>query len=171
MLPGIEADAERILTNREILETKEFPRRIVIIGAGAVGVEFASVYRRFGAEVVVVEMLSRILPLADEEVSAELARALKKQGIQIFTDTRVEKVERNRAGVAVHVSTGDQKQSFEADQVLVAVGRKPNTEKIGLENTRVETDRGYVKTDKYMATAEPGVYAIGDIVAGTPQLA
>lgn len=171
MLPGLEPDAERIVTNREILETRSVPESLLIIGAGAVGVEFASVYRRFGSQVTLVEMLPRILPLADEEVSRELEKAFKKQGIQVLTGARVEKVERNKSGVEVVVKQGEKQQSFQVAQTLVAVGRRPNTEQIGLENTRVETDRGFIKTNPFMETAEPGLYAIGDIVAGTPQLA
>ena len=171
MLPGLEADSERFLTNREILEVRSIPESIVIIGAGAVGVEFASIYRRFGSEVTVVEMLPRILPLADEEISRELEKSLKKQGIQIFTNARVQRVEKKDSGVEVEVVQGGASKVFQARQTLVAVGRKPNTEGVGLENTRVETDRGFVKTNPYMQTAEPGLYAIGDIVAGTPQLA
>jgi dihydrolipoamide dehydrogenase len=171
MLPGLEADSERILTNVEILEIKSIPKSIVIIGAGAVGVEFASVYRRFGSEVFVVEMLPRILPLADEEISKELERSLKKQGIQILTGAKVERVQKKGSGVEVEVSQDGKSQVLKAQQTLVAVGRKPNTEGVGLENTKAQTDRGYVKTDKYMQTGEPNLYAIGDIVAGTPQLA
>jgi len=171
MLPGLEADPERILTNREILEVKTIPKSIVIIGAGAVGVEFASVYRRFGSEVVLVEMLPRILPLADEEISKELEKALKKQGIQIFTGAKVQRVQKKDSGVEVEVAQGSNPQVFQAQQTLVAVGRKPNTEGVGLEKTRAETERGFVKTDPYMQTAEPNLYAIGDIVLGAPQLA
>ena len=171
MLPGLEADSERILTNREILEVKNIPASIVIIGAGAVGVEFASVYRRFGSEVVLVEMLPRILPLADEEISKELEKALKKQGIQIFTGAKVQRVQKKDSGVEVEVVQGNNTQVFQAQQTLVAVGRKPNTEGVGLEKTRAETERGFVKTDPYMQTAEPNLYAIGDIVLGAPQLA
>jgi dihydrolipoamide dehydrogenase len=171
MLPGLDPDPERILTNREILEIKSIPKSIVIIGAGAVGVEFASVYRRFGSEVVLLEMLPRILPLADEEISKELERVLKKQGVQILTGAKVERVEKKKSGVEVAVVQGGKSQVFPAQQTLVAVGRRPNTEGVGLENTKAETERGFVKTDKYMQTAEPNLYAIGDIVAGTPQLA
>ncbi len=171
MIPGLEADPERILTNREILEIKSIPKSIVIIGAGAVGVEFASVYRRFGSEVVLIEMLPRILPLADEEISKELERSLKKQGIQILTGAKVQHVQKKGSGVEVEVLQNDKSQIFRAQRTLVAVGRKPNTEGVGLENTKAETDRGFVKTDKYMQTVEPNLYAIGDIVAGTPQLA
>lgn len=171
LLPGLEADGERILTNREILELPRVPDSLLIIGAGAVGVEFASIYNRFGSEVTVVEMLPRILPLAEEEISRELERSFKKQNIKILTNARVEKVEKNSDGVTVEVSQGDKKQALQAQQTLVAVGRKPNTENIGLEKTRGQTEGGFVKTNEFMQTAEPGMYAIGDIVAGAPQLA
>jgi len=171
MLPGLEPDPERILTNVEILEIKAIPKSIVIIGAGAVGVEFASVYHRFGSEVVIVEMLPRILPLADEEVSKELERLLKKQGMQILTGAKVKSVQKKGPGVEVEVLQNDKSQLFKAEQTLVAVGRRPNTDGVGLENTKAEIERGFVKTDKYMQTAEPNLYAIGDIVAGAPQLA
>ena len=171
MLPGLASDGERILTNREILATPGLPESLLIVGAGAVGVEFASVYRRFGAEVTVVEMLPRILPLADEEISQELEKSLKKQGIKILTNARVEKVEKTPAGVEVAITQGNDGQTLQARQVLIAVGRKPNTENIGLEKTRAEVERGFVKTDESMQTAEPGLYATGDIVAGAPQLA
>jgi dihydrolipoamide dehydrogenase len=169
--PGMEPDSKLVLTNREILETKTVPKSLIIIGAGAVGVEFGSVYRRFGSEVTIVEMLPRILPLADEEVSKELQRALRKQGIQFLTGAKVEKLERLKDAVEVHVAIGEKKEVLKGEQVLVAVGRKPNTENVGLDKTKAEVERGFVKTDGYMATAEPGLYAIGDIVAGAPQLA
>ena len=169
--PGMEPDGQRVLTNREILETKTVPKSLVIIGAGAVGVEFGSVYRRFGAEVTIVEMLPRILPLSDEEVSKELLRVLKKQGIQFLTGAKVDRLNRLPDGVEVEVSVGEKKETLKAEQVLVAVGRKPNTENVGLEKTKAEVERGFVKTDGWMATAEQGLYAIGDIVAGAPQLA
>lgn len=169
--PGMEPDGQRVLTNREILETPSFPKSLIIIGAGAVGVEFASVYRRFGTEVILIEMLPRILPLADEEISKELERALKKQGMQCLTGAKVEKLSRHDSDIEAAVSQGETKHLLRAEQVLVAVGRRPNTENVGLDRTKAEVERGFVKTDAYMATAEPGLYAIGDIVAGAPQLA
>jgi dihydrolipoyl dehydrogenase len=171
MLPGLEPDADQILTNRELLEVKEIPSSLVIIGGGAVGVEFASVYHRFGSDVTLIEMLPRILPLADEEVSKELEKSLKKQGIKILTGARVDKLTKTKQGVELQVTQGTEQQNLQAEKALVAVGRKPNTEAIGLENTRVELERGYVKANEFMETAEPGLYAVGDIVAGTPQLA
>ena len=171
MLPGLEPDANRILTNRELLEVEQVPSSLVIIGAGAVGVEFASVHHRFGSDVTLIEMLPRVLPLADEEVSKGLEKSLKKQGIKILTGARVDKLTKNKKGVEVQVTQGTDQQTLQAAKALVAVGRAPNTAGIGLENTRVEVDRGYVKANEFMETAEPGMYAVGDIVAGTPQLA
>lgn len=171
MLPGLQPD-DKILTNIEILNLQQIPKSIAIIGAGAVGVEFASIFRRFGSEVIVMEMLPRLVPVEDEEVSKELEKAFKKAGIRIETGAKVEGVERTGNGVKFRVTLANGKvEELEYEKLLVAVGRKPMTEKIGLENTRIQTDRGFIKTDAWQQTDEPGVYAIGDIVAGTPQLA
>jgi dihydrolipoamide dehydrogenase len=172
MIPGLTADAEFILTNIEILDLTAVPKSLIIIGAGAVGVEFASIFRRFGTEVTVIEMLPRVVPVEDEDISKELERNFRKQGIRVETGARAENIEKTGAGVRLTLTTKDGKQEIlEAEKLLVAVGRKPNTENIGLENTRVELDRGFIKVDQWQQTGEPGVYAIGDVVAGTPQLA
>jgi len=172
MLPGLKPDARRILTNIEILSLSEVPKTLAILGAGAVGVEFASAFSRFGSKVSIFEMLPRLVPVEDEEVSKELARVFKKQGIRVETGARVDNVENVGTGVRFQVTLADGKtEAVAADALLVAIGRKPNTENIGLEGTKVELDRGFVKVDPYQRTGEPGVYAIGDIVAGTPQLA
>lgn len=172
MLPGLTPDAERILTNIEILASTTIPKTLGIVGAGAVGVEFASIFHRFGAKVVVFEMLPRAVPVEDEEISKELERVFRKKGIRIETGARVENVRREGQGVACDATlAGGKKASFEFEKFLIAVGRQPNTEGIGLETTRVELDRGFIKVDANQLTGEPGVYAIGDIVAGTPQLA
>jgi len=172
MISGLAADPEFILTNIEILNLTAVPKSLIIIGAGAVGVEFASIFRRFGAEVTVVEMLPRVVPVEDEDISKELERNFRKQGIRVETGARAENIEKTGAGVRLTLTTKDGKQEpLEAEKLLVAVGRKPNTENIGLENTRVELDRGFIKVDQWQQTGEPGVYAIGDVVAGTPQLA
>jgi dihydrolipoamide dehydrogenase len=161
-----------ILTNVEILDLAAVPKSLVVIGAGAVGVEFASMFHRFGAQVTVVEMLPRAVPVEDEEISRELERAFKKQGIRVETGARAENIRATEGGVKLTVTDARGKQEeLEAEKLLVAVGRRPNTEQIGLENTRVETDRGFIQVDGFQRTAEPGVYAIGDVVAGTPQLA
>ena len=170
MIPGLAAD-DRILTNIEILSLKEMPKSLIVVGAGAVGVEFASIYRSFDAEVTILEMLPRLVPVEDEEVSKELARVYRKRGIQFHTGAKVEKVEKSGSGVQVTFSVDGKQQNIEADKILIAVGRKPRTENIGLERTRIKPDRGFIKTNGWMQTDEPGVYAIGDIVLGTPQLA
>jgi dihydrolipoamide dehydrogenase len=172
MLPGLTADPDAILTNIEILDLTAVPRSLIIIGAGAVGVEFASIFRRFGSEITVLEMLPRVVRLEDEDISKELERQFRKQQIRVETGARAEEIQRIGKCVRVKVTTKDGKQEqLEAEKLLVAVGRKPNSENIGLENTRIELDRGFIKTDEYQRTAEPGIYAIGDVVAGTPQLA
>jgi dihydrolipoamide dehydrogenase len=170
MLPGIEAD-DRVLTNIEILSLKEMPKSLVIVGAGAVGVEFASIYRSFGCEVTIIEMLPRLVPVEDEEVSKELARVYRKRGIAFHTSAKVEKIEKTKSGIAVTISAEGKQQKIEAEKILIAVGRKPRTENIGLEKTKIKPERGFIQTDSWMHTAEPGVYAVGDIVLGSPQLA
>jgi dihydrolipoamide dehydrogenase len=170
MLPGLAAD-DRVLTNIEILNLKDIPKSLVVVGAGAVGVEFASIYRSFDAEVTILEMLPRLVPVEDEDISKELARVYRKRGINFFTGAKVEKVEKTKTGVAVTFSVDGKQQKVEAEKILIAVGRKPRTESIGLEKTKVKADRGFVKVSEWLETEEPGVYAIGDIVLGTPQLA
>jgi dihydrolipoamide dehydrogenase len=170
MLPGLEPGS-RVLTNIEILDLKDIPKSLVIVGAGAVGVEFASIFNSFGSEVTILEMLPRLVPVEDEEISKELARVYRKRGIVFHTGAKVEKVEKTKSGIAVAFSAEGKQQKIEAEKILIAVGRKPRTENIGLERTRIKPDRGFITTDSWMETAEAGVYAIGDIVLGTPQLA
>jgi len=172
MLPGLKPDAKRILTNIEILDLPEVPKTLSILGAGAVGVEFASAFSRFGSKVSIFEMLPRLVPVEDEEVSKELGRVFRKQGIRVETGARVDNVENLGTGVRFQATLADGKvETVTADALLVAIGRKPNTDNLGLEGTKVELDRGFIKVDPYQRTGEPGVYAIGDVVAGTPQLA
>ncbi len=170
MLPGMSAD-DQILTNIEILSLNEIPKSLIVIGSGAVGVEFASIYKSFGAEVTILEMLPRYVPVEDEEVSKELMRVYRKRGINGFVNAKVEKVEKTKAGVAVTFSADGKQQKIEAEKVLIAIGRAPRTENVGIEKTKIKVERGFVEVDGYMRTAEPGIYAIGDIVAGYPQLA
>lgn len=172
MLPGLEPDGKTLLTNKEILNLSGIPKSMVVIGAGAVGVEFASIFHRFGTKVTVLEMLPRAVPLEDEEISAELEKAFKHQGITIQTQAKVAKVTKTASGVTVEYTVADgAPQKLEAETCLVAVGRAPNTANIGLEKTRVKLERGFVKTNGFMQTDEPGIYAIGDIVAASPLLA
>jgi dihydrolipoamide dehydrogenase len=171
LLPGLKAD-ETILTNIEILDLSAPPKSLVVIGAGALGMEFASIFRSFGAEVTILEFLPRVVPVEDEEISKELTRVFKKRGIDVNTGAKVEKVEKASAGVKVtFVDANGKVQVKEAEKVLVAVGRAGRTADIGLEKTKVELERGLVKVGEAQETAEPGVFAIGDIVAGLPQLA
>ena len=172
MLPGLKPDADFILTNIEILNMTTVPKSLAIIGAGAVGVEFASMFKRFGSEVSVFEMLPRIVPVEDEEVSKELERVFKKNKIRVETGAKCEDVQKTATGVTMKVTLSSGKvEQVEAEKLLVAVGRAPNTANIGLENTKIVPDRGFIKVNEYQETAEPGIYAIGDVVAGTPQLA
>jgi dihydrolipoamide dehydrogenase len=170
MLPGMGAD-EQILTNIEILSLKEIPKSLIVIGSGAVGVEFASIYKSFGSEVTILEMLPRYVPVEDEEVSKELMRVFRKRGINGFVNAKVEKVEKTKSSVGVTFTADGKQQKIEAEKVLIAIGRAPRTENVGVEKTKIQVERGFVEVDGYMRTAEPGVYAIGDIVAGYPQLA
>ena len=172
MLPGLQPDAKTILTNVEILDLPAIPKTMLIIGAGAVGVEFASIFNRFGTKVTVIEMLPRIVPVEDEEVSKELDRYFRKTGIRCETGAKAENITRTENGVRMCVALANGKrEDMEAETLLVAVGRKPVTDHIGIENLKIELDRGFIKTDQFQQTGEPGVYAIGDVVAGTPQLA
>ena len=171
-LPGVELDASCILSNREILQLPAIPKSLVIVGAGAVGVEFASIYRTFGTEVTILEALGRIVPLEDEEISPELEKAFKKKGIRIETGAKVESVKKDPKGATVAFKDkAGKSQNLSAEKVLIAVGRRPLTENCGLEKTRAKIERGFVHANAYLETAEPNLYAIGDIVAGLPQLA
>jgi dihydrolipoamide dehydrogenase len=171
MLPGLKPD-DTILTNIEILSLKQIPKSLAIIGAGAVGVEFGSIFRSFGSEISIIEFLPRAVPNEDEEVSKELSRVFKKRGIDINVGAKVETVEKTKTGVKVTFTASDGKKvEKEAEKVLVAVGRAPRTEGIGLETTKIKPERGFIKVNEWMQTDEPGINAIGDIVAGLPQLA
>ena len=171
-LPGVAIDGATILTNREILQLNSVPKSLVIVGAGAVGVEFASIFRTFGSEVTILEMLPRIVPLEDEEISVELEKSFKKKGIRIETGAKVDSVKKDQKGATVSFKDKSGKpQSITAERVLIGVGRRPLTEDLGLEKTKVQLERGYVHVNAYLETGEPRLYAIGDIVAGLPQLA
>lgn len=170
MLPGTAPD-DRILTNIEILSLGAIPKSLIIVGSGAVGVEFASIYNSFGTECTVIEMLPRIVPLEDEDISKELDRAFRKRNITAHVNASVSKVDKTKDGVSVTFEVGGKAQTVEAERVLIAVGRKPLTDGIGLEKTKIKVERGFIHTDGWMQTAEPGIYAAGDIVAGMPQLA
>ena len=170
-LPGLEIDHQTILSSDSILEVTEIPKSLLVVGSGAVGVEFASMFARFGSKTIIVEILPRIVPLEDEEISRELAAAFKRQGIAVYVDTRIEKLTRTDGGAEVIArSAGGKTENFRAEKILMAVGRKPLSEGIGLEAAGVATEKGYIRVDGLMRTNVAGIYAIGDVVP-TAQLA
>lgn len=171
MLPGLEIDGARVITSTEALDLDPAPGSLVILGAGAVGVEFASIYSRFGSRVTLVEMLPRILPIEDDEISAAMQKAFKKRGIGVRVGSKVEDVEVRDEGVEIMVHSDERgRESIEGEVLLVAVGREPRSVDLGLEGTKVEIDRGFVKVDRQMRTGEPTVFAVGDLLS-TPALA
>jgi len=171
-LPGVTIDGKNILSNIEILQLPKVPKSLIIVGAGAVGVEFASLFNAFGSEVTMLEMLPRIVPLEDEEISPVLQKAFTKRGINIQTGAKVQTVTSDAKGATVAFTDSSGKaQKITAEKILIAVGRAPKTENLGLEKTKVKIERGYINVGPYMETGESGLYAIGDIVAGMPQLA
>jgi len=163
-IPGIEPDGERVLTYRNAIVLRELPESVVVVGAGPIGMEFAHVWSSYGSEVTVVEMLPHAVPLEDEEASKEVERAFKRRGVNIMTSTRVQDVEIGSDGVRVTVAAEDDEEDvLEAERVLIAIGVRPNSENIGLEDAGVETERGNVVVDDHMRTNVSGVYAIGDV--------
>lgn len=170
LLPGVEADGEFVLTSREALAITELPKSIVIIGAGAIGVEFASIFNTFGVDVTIVEALPQIVPLEEPEIGAELAKIFKQQGIDIVVGARVESIDKQKDGVTINVKAGEEQKAIKADKVLIAIGVAPNSENLGLEEVGVKTDNGFIVVDEKMQTNVAGIYAIGDVIGG-PQLA
>ena len=175
-VPGIEIDRTRIITSDEAIHLKEVPASIVILGSGAVGVEFASIFRRFGSEVTIVELLPRLVPVEDEAVSAELEKSFRKQGIGMHTGAKVTSAAVNGAGVDVVVQLADgTAKSIRADLLLVATGRGPVTTGLEAESVGLQLEKGYIKVDDHYRTAVPGISAVGDVITlatpGHPQLA
>jgi len=170
LLPGVVPDGQRVWTSHEALQVEEAPASLIIIGAGAVGVEFASLFATYGTQVILLEMLPAIVPLEDHEVSELLARTFTQRGIKILTSTRVERVEVGPAGVQVVASAPQGPIELSAAALLVAVGRAPNTENVGLEEAGVRLERRFVAVNEVQQTSVPHIYAIGD-VAGPPLLA
>ncbi len=165
-IPGIQVDGEKVLTYREAILQDKLPQSVVIVGSGAIGVEFATIWSAYGVEVTIVEMLDRLVPLEDEEVSEELARAFKRNKIKALTGHRVMGIETTQRGVAVTVDSGGEEQVLSADQALMAIGFRPNSQGLGLEAVGVKVDkRGAVEIDDRMATNIPGIWAIGDLTA------
>jgi dihydrolipoamide dehydrogenase len=169
-LPGLEADGKLIWTYREAMVPPEFPKSLLVIGSGAIGIEFASFYRTLGAEVTVAEVVDRILPVEDEEVSAFAKRAFEKQGMKIFTGATVSNLKKGANNVTATITAGGKTQEVTVDRVISAVGIVGNVENLGLEGTKVKVDKTHIVIDQWSFTGEPNVYAIGD-VAGPPWLA
>jgi dihydrolipoyl dehydrogenase len=170
-LPHIKADGKRIINSDHILKLTEVPKSMLVIGAGAVGCEFASIFARFGTKVTIVEVMPQLLPIEDEEISKEFTRLFKKKGIDVFTDAKVDSCEVGDAGVKSTITVKGKQQVIETELVLSATGRRAVTENCGLETTKVVVNqRGFIEVDGLMRTAEPNIYAIGDIVP-TPALA
>jgi dihydrolipoamide dehydrogenase len=175
-VPGIELDRKRIITSDEAMNLKEIPKSIAIMGSGAVGVEFASIFRRFGSDVTIIELLPRIVPVEDEAVSAELERSFRKQGIKVLAGTKVTKATAGADGVDVEAQTSDAKTAkIKAQYLLVATGRGPVTSGLGAEEAGLRLERGYIHVDSDYRTNVPGISAIGDVITfdtpGHPQLA
>ena len=172
-IPGIEVDGVSVLTSDEMLELTEMPKHLLVLGAGAVGVEFASVFSSFGSKVTVVELADRLVPVEDEDVSKEFAKIYRKRGIKVHTSTKLASVERTDTGVIARLEPqgGGKALDVRASHLLVAVGRAPVTEGLGLEQTKVRVERGSIHVNEFNQTDEPNVYAIGDILAGKPLLA
>ena len=171
-IPGFETDGKQIVNSDHILELEEVPKSMVVIGSGAVGVEFASVYARFGCETTVVELMDRIVPIEDKDVSKQLERSFKKQKIKVMTGVKLDTMKKLKNSVKLSgKDSRDKDVNLEAEMVLVAIGRMPYLDKLGLENTKVKiTEKGVVDVNEYCETAEPGVFAIGDVI-GTAWLA
>jgi dihydrolipoamide dehydrogenase len=169
-LPGAPFDGDRVISSDHALELEKLPRSIAILGAGAVGVEFASIFSRFGVAVTLLEAQDRLLPIEDAEVSAELARCLKRRGINVQTSTSVKHVEHTATGVRLALEGPGEMKSIEAEKLLVAIGRAPNTSALGLDSVGIKTERGFIPVDGKMRTSAVNLWAIGDIVP-TPQLA
>jgi dihydrolipoamide dehydrogenase len=164
-VPGIEIDHQRIITSDDAIALKEVPKTLVIMGSGAVGVEFASIYRRFGSEVTIIELLPRLVPLEDEAISAELEKSFRRQGIKALTGTKVTRAAVGASGVEIEAQTPDgKKQKLASELLLVATGRGPVTTGVGAEEAGIAMDRGFIKVDEFYRTSVPHISAIGDVI-------
>jgi len=167
---GFESDGKLVWTYPQALAPERLPKSLLVMGAGAIGVEFASFFRSLGSEVTLIEMLPRILPTEDAEISEAMRRAMKKQGIRVLTDAKVASIAKGGDDVTATIEAGDKSETVSAERLLVATGIAANVEGLGLENTAVRIDRGHLVVDEWLRSGEPGVYAIGDLV-GPPWLA
>lgn len=169
-IPGVTIDGNRIIGSREAMVLPQIPKSIIVIGAGAIGIEFAYIFSSFGAQVSIVEMLPQILPVEDEEIAKELTRAFRKKQIGIHTGAKVESVQVANDSVAVVIDANGQKTTLTAEYALMAIGVQPNSENLGLEDLGMELSKGWIKVDEHFRTNVPSVYAIGDVI-GNPCLA
>jgi dihydrolipoamide dehydrogenase len=174
-VPGIEIDRQRIITSDDAIGLKDIPKSLVILGSGAVGVEFASIFRRFGSDVTIVELLPRLVPLEDEAVSAELEKSFRKQGIKVLTGTKVSKATPSADGVEIQAELAGKIQTIKADYLLVATGRGPVTDGLGAEEATLQLEKGFVRVDEHFRTTVANISAIGDVITfgkpDHPQLA
>lgn len=162
-IPGMEFDGQHILSSSDMLNLREVPKSIIIVGGGVIGCEFASIFRTFGSEVTIVEMMEQLLPSEDEEVAKKLEQIFKKRGIEAFTKTKVEKIEKGIGALSVSLSNGN---TVSGEKALVCVGRRPNSEGLGLENVGIEADKGWIKVDRNFRTSVKNIYAAGDVKGG-----
>ncbi len=162
-IPGVEIDGQKLMTYHQALELTQVPASLIVVGAGAIGMEFAYVFHSYGADVTVVEMLPRVLPLEDEEVSQEVAKQFSRKGIKVKTGAKVEKVETDGTGVMLTVSQNGQTETLKAEKALISIGVAPNSENMGLESVGVKTERGFIQINDKMQTNVPNIYAIGDV--------
>jgi len=169
-LPGLEPDGKLVWTYKEAMVPPAMPKSLLVVGSGAIGIEFASFYRNLGAEVTVVEVMDRVLPVEDAEISAFARKAFEKQGMKILTSATVKALKKGADNVTATIEAGGKSQEITVDRVILAIGIVGNVENLGLEGTKVKVEKTHVVTDGYGATGEPGVYAIGDL-AGPPWLA
>jgi dihydrolipoamide dehydrogenase len=167
---GFAPDGERIWTYREAMVPKSLPKTLLVIGSGAIGVEFASFYRALGSEVTVIEALDRVLPVEDEEISKAARKAFERRGLKFRTGAKVKSLEATKTGVVIDAEIDGKAETLTAERAIIAIGIEANVEGLGLEGTNVKFDRGHVVVDAAFATGEPGLYAIGDLV-GAPWLA
>ncbi len=166
VLPGFEPDGKQVWTYREAMTPEALPKSLLVVGSGAIGIEFASFYRNMGADVTVIEAVDRIMPVEDDEISAFARKQFEKQGMNILTGAKLQKLDKAASGVTAHVEINGKVEKLQAEKIIMAVGISANTDNIGLENTKVKLDRGHIVTGPYLTTDEPNVYAIGDCTGG-----
>ena len=169
-IPGMESDGNQIVTYRDAMVPKTMPKSLIVVGSGAIGIEFASFYRDMGVEVTVIEAMDRILNAEDAEISAMAHKAFEARGMKIMTSAKLQSLKKGKSAVTAIIETAGKSEEIKAERVIMAIGIVGNSEGLGLEKTKVKLDRGHISTDGYGATAEPGLYAIGD-VTGAPWLA